>query len=223
MNNEKLMIQSLPKFRVRIKLSDRAKFLLRRFWKKNGVAITAIFILWVYSVCLVKHTESRVTKEVTEQVTAEMQAEFDAYLEEQERERQMASFLSDDASRQEAIKSEATAMARAFWGARGVMSSDADYKTYGWTICFRSEPSHPEFPSNIEAVVSQSGQFMGYDEENPVVDSYYKIAEEIVISYHDGSWPTTDDFIYLDWSSGRMIARNEYRTSYSTLYWWWGK
>ena len=212
---------SLP--RIEIHLSDRTKAMLRRFWKRNGVAIIALLFFWGYTFGLVKGTEVRVRKEVTARVTAELRAEFEQTLADQERERQMAAFLSDDASKRAMIEAESESIAKAFYGAREVIKSTEDLMTYGWTICFRSEEENSEFPSSIEGVVAQKGAFMGYSEDNPVIERYYSVAKEIATAYHDGSWPTTAKFLYLDWSTGKMIARDELKTGPRTEYWWWGK
>lgn len=188
-----------------------------------------LFLAWTVSMvigCSVTGAVVRrnTTERVTAEVTSELRQGFQKYLEELEQERMAASLLKDDESRQAVIQAEATAMAKSFYGHKDVIRTDADYYTLGWNECFRAA-GDGEFKNltTIEAVVSQKGQYLGWNENNPVVEKLYAIALEIVTDYYNGNWPTTDEFIYLDWSTGKMVARNEFKTGPSTEYWWWGK
>lgn len=215
---------TVPTARLRMGAED----MMHEFKKRHGIMLILMFA-WAASMMLgccitgviVRHNT---TERVTAEVTTEMRRNFQAYLDQVAQEQQAAAFLSGDASRAAAIQEAKTYMAKSFYGFKDVVTSDNDYYTIGWNECFRASDSG-EFRNfnSIEQVVKQKGQYLNYSDENPVVDRLDAIAEEILTAYFNGNWPTTGEYLYLDWSSGKMIARNEYKTDADTLYWWYGK
>lgn len=197
---------------------------LQRFLKSHGILLASVAFLFVWTITCVAITRHNTTIEVTEKLEAQYQAEMETYKRNLEGQHQGENLLVGDASKQAAIQDMATTMAKSFYGHRNVVTSDNDYYTLGWTELFRVA-SGGEFAgqNSLKDVVSVPNAFMGYSDDNPTPDNMMAIATEICEAYDAGNWPTTEQFVYLDWSSGKMIARNEYKTTPSTEYWWWGK
>lgn len=199
-----------------------------RFIKRHSIAIGAVLFLVVWTASVSAIARHNAIVETTEKLSSQYQAEYDAklqaYVRDQEAQQQAARFLTGDASRQAAIDSMAPIMAKSFYGHRNVVTNDDDFRTLGWNELFRLE-SKGEFAglTDIQAVVSQPNAYMGFSDDNPVTDHFLALATEIITDYFNGNWPTTEKFVYLDWSSGKMIARNEYNTTPKTEYWWYGK
>lgn len=199
-----------------------------RFIKRHSIAIGIVVFLVVWTASVSTIARHNAIVETTEKLSRQYQAEYDtklqAYIDSQENQRQAEQFLSGDASRQAAINTAATIMAKSFYGHRNVVTHDDDFRTLGWTELFRVE-SKGEFAglNDLQSVVSQPNAYMGYSDDNPITDHFLELATEICTDYYSGNWPTTEKFVYLDWSTGKMIARNDLKTNANTEYWWFGK
>lgn len=202
------------------KASFRIPFWLRRFVKEHGILLSALVLLAGWTLITTGITKHNTAIEVTEAVTAERDAYWQQQLEALDQEWRTKTFIKDDESRQIANTHTAEALARAGYGVAGVCKSDDDFRTYYQTFVNRAH--NEAYPSTVELCMSQKDQAMGYSEDNPIVERYYKLALEVVEA-NDEHWPCTEDFVFVDWSSGRMVARNEYNTGIHTNYWWWGK
>lgn len=209
---------------IKWKLQGRTPEWVQRFLKRHGILLASFVFFFVWTITCVSITRNNTTAEVTERLEAQFAAEMEAYKHELEVQHQAESLLVGDASKQAAIQEVATIMAKSFYGHRNVVTSDNDYYTLGWNEWFRVA-SGGEFANqkSLHDVVSAPNAYMGYSDDNPTPDNMMAIATKICTDYFDGNWPTTEQFVYLDWSSGKMIARNEYKTTPSTEYWWYGK
>lgn len=67
-----------------------------------------------------------------------------------------------------------------FGEARGM--SKYEMSLVAWCIINRADS--PNFPNTIEGVVSQSGQFHGYSEDNPIEKTCYEIAKDVYIRWN---------------------------------------
>lgn len=191
--------------------------------KSYGILLMAIAFLALWTLGCILITKHNTTVKVTAKLTAEYEAQMESYQRSWEAYKQ-AEPLMGDAPRQNTIKDMATIMAKSFYGHRNVVTSNNDYYTIGWVELFRvASGGEFAYQDTLEAVISQPNAFMGYSEDNPVIEAHFKIAKEICTDYLDGNWPTTEKFVYFDWSQGKVIARNEFATSATTEYWWYGK
>lgn len=209
------------------KPTDKIRWHLRRFIKRHGIAIMMVFWYIIIAVCCSAVTwyitTKRVTREVTETLTAQYNTQLNAYKQDVEARLQSEQLIIGDASRKIAIEEAATLMAKSFYGHRNVVSSDQDYYTLGWVEWFRVV-SGGEFATlhSLEDVIKYPNAFMGYSDDNPVIEFQYVIAKDICTAYFEGRWPTTEKFVYLDWSSGQFVARNQYDITSRTEYWHYG-
>lgn len=115
------------------------------------------------------------------------------------------------------IEREAEYIAKVIYGtARN--HSDSDKKAVVWCILNRVE--HYAHPNTIEAVCEQPKQWMGYSDDNPVLDDNYELAlAELKTWYTGGHRPMSNEYIYLSWSSKEILLRNTFEEDRATNYW----
>lgn len=133
--------------------------------------------------------------------------------------------VQDEAQRQaeelEAIRiaaerKEAQAMARVLYGTAQHHSREAQ-KAVCWCILNRVESSL--FPNSVEEVCSQSKQWMGYSDTNPVTQDLYDVADEVLTEWrNDGIRPFGQEFLFLSWSEDQIILRNNFNETKTTRY-----
>lgn len=115
------------------------------------------------------------------------------------------------------IELEAEYIAKVIYGtARN--HADSDKKAVVWCILNRVE--HHSHPDTIAEVCEQPKQWMGYSDENPVLEDLYDLAlAELKTWYNGGHRPMSKDYIYLSWSSKEILLRDSFEESKSTNYW----
>lgn len=115
------------------------------------------------------------------------------------------------------IELEAEYIAKVIYGtARN--HSDSDKKAVVWCILNRVE--HHSHPDTIAEVCEQPKQWMGYSDENPVLEDIYDLAlAELKIWHSGGHRPMSNDYIYLSWSSKEIILRDSFEENKDTHYW----
>lgn len=96
--------------------------------------------------------------------------------------------------------------------------SDSDKKAVIWCILNRVE--HYAHPDTIAEVCEQPKQWMGYSDDNPVLDDIYELAlAELKTWYNGGHRPIDNDYIYLSWSSKEILLRDTFEENRNTNYW----
>lgn len=115
------------------------------------------------------------------------------------------------------IEREAEYIAKVIYGtARN--HSDSDKKAVVWCILNRVE--HYAHPNTIAEVCEQPKQWMGYSDDNPVLDDNYELAlAELKTWYTGGHRPMSNEYIYLSWSSKEILLRNTFEEDRATNYW----
>lgn len=115
------------------------------------------------------------------------------------------------------IEREAEYVAKVIYGtARN--HSDADKKAVVWCILNRVE--HYAHPNTVAEVCEQPKQWMGYSNDNPVLDDNYELAlTELKTWYTGGHRPMSNEYIYLSWSSKEILLRNTFEENRATNYW----
>lgn len=115
------------------------------------------------------------------------------------------------------IELEAEYIAKVIYGtARN--HSDSDKKAVVWCILNRVE--HHSHPDTISEVCEQPKQWMGYSDENPVLEDIYNLALTELKTWHNGGHrPMSNDYIYLSWSSKEIILRDTFEENKNTNYW----
>lgn len=117
----------------------------------------------------------------------------------------------------EQIELEAEYIAKVLYGT-AINHADSDKRAVVWCILNRVE--HYSHPNTIAEVCKQPKQWMGYSDNNPVLDELYDLAlEELKIWYSGGHRPMNNSYIYLSWSSKEILLRDTFEENRNTNYW----
>ena len=116
---------------------------------------------------------------------------------------------------EELIKQEAEYMARALYAYRD--NSDRDLRTACW--CMLNRVDNPSFPDSVKEVCQQPKQWMGYKDDNPILNNLYEIAYKELETWHSGYRPVNMDYVYMSWSSKEIVLRTTYEIAKNTRYW----
>ena len=114
------------------------------------------------------------------------------------------------------LQAETEDLARVLYGVKD--NSTDDLRTLCW--CVFNRVDNPEFGDSIAEVVAQPKQWMGYSEDNPVIESLYKLAREELLAWREGAVrPCGNDYVYMQWSPNEIVLRNTWVNSSRTRYW----
>lgn len=188
---------------------------LRRY-KASAVAAAAL-LLWTAGSCAVtagvvrRNTTKAVTAEITASIEAEYAEKLQAYIDEHDAVRRVVGSESMQAQ----IAREADAIGRAI----GPMKTRRMKRSFAWNILTRVD--NPGFPDSVEEVLAVPGQWIFYDESNPIREDDRQLALEIVLFWHDGRYPAelTMNHVYGEWSENDYVLRDTYDKTSKTTYW----
>lgn len=108
----------------------------------------------------------------------------------------------------DSIEREAECIAKVLYGTAQHHSVDGQ-RAVVWCILNRVE--HASYPDTVIEVCEQPQQWMGYSEDNPVVEELYDVALDVLKTwYNDGHRPVGPAYIYLSWSSDEIILRDKF-------------
>ena len=95
--------------------------------------------------------------------------------------------------------------------------SERDQRTLVW--CILNRVDHASFPDTVQGVCQQNSQWIGYSDENPVLEGLYDIAAKELETWHSGYRPVTEDYVYMSWSSKEIVLRDTYNSTKTTRHW----
>ncbi len=105
---------------------------------------------------------------------------------------------------------EITMIAKALYGIKG--NSDADLHKYCWAFFNRVDIKKGEFSTatSLEEVFAKPGQFMGYSEENPVLERLQAIASEEYALWKTGkNRPYDVEYVFVYWTPEKVLLMKE--------------
>lgn len=103
---------------------------------------------------------------------------------------------------------EAEHIAKVLYGTAQHHSTDGQ-RAVVWCILNRVE--HASYPDTVIEVCEQPQQWMGYSEDNPVVEELYDVALDVLKTwYNNGHRPVGPAYIYLSWSSDEIVLRDKF-------------
>lgn len=114
------------------------------------------------------------------------------------------------------LDAEAKDLARVLYGVKE--NSTDDLRTLCWCVFNRVDSA--EYANSVAEVVAQPKQWMGYKDDNPVLDNLYKLAREELLKWREGAVrPCSADYVFMIWSPNEIVLRNTWVNSSSTRYW----
>lgn len=202
---------------------DRAQLVrgIRNRLNENGKHLRPVLLLFLLvflgSIVAARITLAHDMQRAAEQTAAAEQMRLD--LEKQEAIR-ASTIAAEQAKAQQAVaqhKAECEAVARVLYGTALHHSEDAQ-KAVVWCIINRVESSL--YPNSIEEVCAQPSQWMGYADDNPVIESLYKIADEVLSGWEQGGYrAVSPDYLFLTWTRDEIVLRTSYTEGRNTHYW----
>lgn len=131
--------------------------------------------------------------------------------------------LDEMLSQYKAEKSEheenVNAIAKVLYGYR--YNSERDLEGIVWVILNRVD-NQAEFKnfSTILSVINQQSQWMGYSEDNLVLEDLYEIADNTLYKYETGGKRLFgQEYLYFTWSSEYILFRTELYDSKTCRFW----
>lgn len=141
---------------------------------------------------------------------AEIKAYHDAEIMELERRMEYGGEVS-------AIEKEAEFIAKVLYGT-ALNNSEDGQRAVVWCIINRTE--HQNYPDTVAEVCRQEQQWMGYSDDNPVLENLYELAlAELKVWHNDGHRPMSKDFVFLSWSENEIVLRDKFEEKPNTHYW----
>lgn len=151
------------------------------------IGLTVVVLFWSFVWWGNNVNTERKVAERTATAVAEMEAQRQA-----EAEAEAAELAALKASEDYIIGQEATELAKAFYGIRLFVDkygyTEKDFETYARCIFNRADAGN----GNLIEVIRREGQFLGYSEQNPVIDEYYEMALKFVQQWHSETTKPVD-------------------------------
>ena len=116
------------------------------------------------------------------------------------------------------IEKEAEYICKVVYGMTRSGHDINDQKAIVW--CILNRVDSVGYPDTVQGVCEQPKQWIGYNADNPVMDSTYDMVLEILKVWHnDGHRPMGKEFVFLNWSSEEILLRDTFEEGKSTRYW----
>lgn len=149
-------------------------------------------------------------------LAAEAMAQYQAEQMAIEEETRLA-LLAEQNSEQAKREADTILMAKLFAGIDNFVEKygygERDLRTYGECVINRVLNNKNEFRTlgTIQEVIMQPNQWIGFSENNQVVDKYYKVAAAVVDAYYNNDIrPCTSDYCWAELNSNGIYLKNEY-------------
>lgn len=111
---------------------------------------------------------------------------------------------------------EAEAVARVMYGMARNHASQHQ-QTVVWCILNRVDDSR--FPDSIIEVCQQKSQWVGYADDNPVLEDMYQTAYRMITSWRNGTHrPMDTSYVFAERTADSIILRNTYEITARTRY-----
>lgn len=194
----------------------------KRFVEQNRDIVRNIAIMLVFALvaCIITGigTASKLKKKyeimlgsevarVEQEVTAQMRAEYG---------------VDEAEARVKAIEEEAKMLAKMLYPMQ--YNTDDGLKSACWCAINRADSKW--YPDSIQEVCEQKEQWMGWSDENPVIERLYNIAFQQLSLWHNGVHAIGTDFLFLSWTSKDITLRTTYEGGAGCHYWYesdWGE
>ena len=117
---------------------------------------------------------------------------------------------------EELLKQEGEYLARMLYGT-ALNHDERDQRTTIW--CALNRVDSPGFPNSVKEVCQQESQWIGYSDDNPILNDLYELAIKELTTWHNNYRPVSKEYVYMSWSSKEIKLRDTYEKSNSTRYW----
>ena len=197
---------------------------IKRFKRKLNKFIHSKYCIYIL-VCLICCTIGRVYQAsvdknkyntILENKNAEYEASINQLNEDHNKEILQIRFNYENPTPEELIKEEAEYIAKVLYGT-ALNHNERDQRTLIWCILNRVDSAG--YPGTVKSVCQQPSQWIGYNDNNPILNNLYDIAMKELEVWHNNYRPVSKDYIYMSWSSKEISLRDTYETKPNTRYW----
>lgn len=113
------------------------------------------------------------------------------------------------------VNEDAEAVAKVLYGIRN--NDTEELEAVVWCIVNRVES--PLYPDTVVDVCIQPSQWMGYYDDNPVLDNLYDVACSVLDKWESGGHrPFGTEYLYLTWTPDQIILRTSFEENASCRY-----
>lgn len=212
-----------PKTRKSRKIK-RFKRKLNRF-VHNKYCMIGTYILICFICCIIgrgcqasadKNKYDTMLENKIAEVSAEYEASINQLNEEHNKEISKIRFNYENPTPEKLIKEEAEYIAKVLYGT-ALNHDERDQRTLVWCILNRVDSAG--YPGDVKSVCQQPSQWIGYDDNNPILNNLYDIAMKELETWHNNYRPVSKDYVFMSWSSKEISLRDTYETKPNTRYW----
>lgn len=212
-----------PKTRKSRKIK-RFKRKLNRF-VHNKYCIIGTYILICFICCMIgrgcqasadKNKYDTMLENKIAEISAEYEASINQLNEEHNKEISKIKFNYENPTPEELIKEEAEYIAKVLYGT-ALNHDERDQRTLVWCILNRVDSAG--YPGDVKSVCQQPSQWIGYDDDNPILNNLYDIAMTELETWHNNYRPVNKDYVFMSWSSNEISLRDTYEKKPNTRYW----
>lgn len=182
-----------------------------RFMKRYAFAVGFIFALAVYSVLICVITGTIVKRNTTAELTLRFEAEMEDYKNAEIGKR----IVTGNDSKTAALREDAKLIAKVLYGVRS--NNEKDLRTLVW--CVLNRVDNKSYPATVAEVVNQDRQWMGYSEDNPVLNDLFNLAYGELEIWYGGIRPCSPDFVFMNWTPSEITLRDTFEFSSKTHSW----
>ena len=208
---EAVRIVDEPTEKEPLPLKHRLTDKQERFMKRYAFAIGFIFALAVYSVLICVITGTIVKRNTTAELTLRFEAEMEDYKNAEIGKR----IVTGNDSKTAALREDAKLIAKVLYGVRS--NNEKDLRTLVW--CVLNRVDNKSYPATVAEVVNQDRQWMGYSEDNPVLNDLFNLAYGELEIWYGGIRPCSPDFVFMNWTPSEITLRDTFEFSSKTHSW----
>lgn len=189
--------------------------------KHRFPVLLAAVILIVYTgfVSLIAGRSAHVKTEKA--VTAEYEEKLTALQRELQTEREKTAVKTSETTTVNAeLVIKAEKLAKVLYGFKN--NDKSDLITACWCVFNRVDIKTGEYAylTSLEDVIAQPEQWMGYSDENPVIEDLYQIAyAQLEIWLSGGHRPVSSEYVFLVWSPGEIYLKTSLTGKNDTRTW----
>lgn len=115
------------------------------------------------------------------------------------------------------INEEADLLAKMLYAYRN--NTDEGVKSATWCVLCRV--NNPAYPDTVSDVVHQNDQWMGFSDDNPVVQRLKDIAaDQLRIFYSGSALPMSPEYVFMSWNYKEITLRSTFEGKAGCHYWY---
>ena len=208
---EAVRIVDEPAEKEQLPLKHRLTDKQERFMKRYAFAIGFIFALAVYSVLICVITGTIVKRNTTAELTLRFEAEMEDYKNAEIGKR----IVTGNDSKTAALREDAKLIAKVLYGVRS--NNEKDLRTLVW--CVLNRVDNKSYPATVAEVVNQDHQWMGYSDDNPILNDLFNLAYGELEIWSGGIRICSPDFVFMNWTPSEITLRDTFEFSSKTHSW----